>query len=58
MFCRNESATRQVRIDSFGLSVGNSEARADRQRGKLVDCIASGTPIRKLPIVEAFVRAR
>jgi hypothetical protein len=35
-------------IDSFGLSVGNREARADRQGGKLVDRIASGMPIRKL----------
>jgi hypothetical protein len=30
------SATGQVRIDSFGLSVGNREARADRQRAKTV----------------------
>jgi hypothetical protein len=42
-------------MDSFGLSVGNREARADRQRGKLVDRIASGTPIRKLLFIEAFL---
>jgi hypothetical protein len=57
MFCRNESATRQVRIDSFGLSIGNREVRADRKRGKLVDRVASGTPIRKLLFIEAFGHA-
>jgi hypothetical protein len=56
MFCRNESATRQVRTDS--LPVGNREAGADRQRGKLVDRIASGTPIRKLLFIEAFGHTR
>jgi hypothetical protein len=41
-------------MDSFGLSVGNREARADRQGGTLVDRIASGMPIRKLLFIEAF----
>ena len=53
MFCRNESATRQVRSTAVGLCVGNREARADGQRGELINRIASGTPIRELFIVEA-----
>ena len=35
------------------LRVGDREARADRQRGKQIDGIAPGAPIRELLLVEA-----
>ena len=46
MFYGNKSATRQVRVDSVGLSVGNREARADRQRVKMkVEGLCHGNSI-------------
>jgi hypothetical protein len=42
----------------FALCVGDREARADRQRGELIDRIAAGAPIRKLLFIELFGHTR
>jgi hypothetical protein len=42
----------------LGLSVGNREARPDRQGGELIDRIAASAPVRKLLFVEALGHAR
>src|SRR5258705_3371466 len=41
-----------------GLSVGDREARADREGGELIDRVAAGAPIRQLPFVEALGHTR
>lgn len=38
---------------TLGLFIGDREASADCQRGKLIDPIAPGAPVRKLLFVEA-----
>ena len=35
-----------------------TEARADGQRGELIDSVAAGTPVRKLLLIEALGHAR
>ena len=42
----------------LGLCVGDREARADGQRGELIDSVAAGTPVRKLLLIEALGHAR
>lgn len=44
---------RQVFSDNRELCVGDREARADRQRGKLIDGVAAGAPVGELLFVEA-----
>src|SRR5215469_2968354 len=45
-------------FQNTALCVSDREARADRQRRKLVDGIAAGEPIRKLSFVEALGHVR
>jgi len=40
------------------LPVGDREARADCQRGELIDRIAASAPVRKLPFVEKLRHTR
>ena len=54
-FVAKDAVINRSRSRFFGcrrLSVGDREARADRQRGELIDRIASGAPVRKLILVE------
>ena len=41
-----------------GLCVGDREARADGQGGKLIDRIAAGAPVRELLLIEALGHTR
>ena len=41
-----------------GLCVGDREARADGQGGKLIDRIAAGAPVRELVLIEALGHTR
>jgi hypothetical protein len=45
-------------LENLGLCVGNCEARADCQSGKLVECVAAGLPICQLVLIETFRHAR
>jgi hypothetical protein len=58
MFCRNESATRLVRVTALGVCVGDCEPRADTQRGELIDRIAPCAPVRELVFLEALGHPR
>jgi hypothetical protein len=57
-FSFSAAATHQ-QLYLLSLCVGDREARADGQRGELIDRIAAGAPVRKLLVIEAlgYVRA-
>src|SRR5580692_8195970 len=42
----------------LGLRVGDREARADRQRGELIDCIPARAPVRQLLLVDLLRHVR
>src|SRR5215469_15805012 len=55
-FCRRRLEA--LIFQNTTLCVSDREARADRQRGELINCITAGEPVRKLVFVEAFGHAR
>src|SRR5262245_47340446 len=52
--CCDNTRSATKKPDEPGLHVGDRKARANRQRGELVDRIATSVPVRKLLFVKAL----